>query len=210
MLNFSHNSKTQKIKQNENLPEIPFISIRLAKLHKGVSVFCCWSSVLGCTQSLSHVRLFPTPWTIVRQAPLPMKFSWQEYWSVLPFPTPGESSQPRDWTHISTSPTLSWGFFTTVLPGKPRWSSREVHLILMGRENIATTCEEEFGNIYTNLYAFMYIEFDPAIPLLKLSPIDTLAKTWTRSTHKAIYINSMNNGKKLEATQLPISRGLVE
>lgn len=80
----------------------------------------------------------------------------------------------------------------------------------MGIENIATTCEEEFGNIYMNLYAFTYIEFDPAIPLLRLPPNDTLAKTWTRSMHKAIYINSMNNGKKLEATQLPISRGLVE
>ena len=121
------------------------------------------------------------------------------------------SSQPRDWTHSSTSPTLSWGFFTPAPPGKPRWSSREaLHIILMGIENIATTCEEEFGNIYTNLYAFMYIEFDPAIPLLRLSPNDILAKTWTRSMDKAIYFTSMNNGKKLEATQPPISRGLVE
>ena len=76
----------------------------------------------------------------------------------------------------------------------------------MGIENIAITCEEEFGNIHTNVYAFMYIEVDPAIPLLRLSPNDTLARTWTRSMHKTIYFNSMNNGKKLEATQLPISR----
>ena len=47
----------------------------------------------------------------------------------------------------------------------------------MGIENIAITCEEEFGNIYTNVYAFMYIEVDPAIPLLRLSPNDTLART---------------------------------
>ena len=35
---------------------------------------------------LSHVRLFATPWTIAYQAPPSMGFSWQEYWSGLPFP----------------------------------------------------------------------------------------------------------------------------
>ena len=37
---------------------------------------------------LSRVRIFATPWTIARQAPLSMGFSRQEYWSGLPFPTP--------------------------------------------------------------------------------------------------------------------------
>ena len=41
-------------------------------------------------QSLSRVRLFVTPWTIARQAPLSMEFSSQEYWGGLPFPSPGE------------------------------------------------------------------------------------------------------------------------
>ena len=40
-------------------------------------------------QSLSHVQLFGTPWTVVHQAPLSMGFSKQEYWSGLPFPSPG-------------------------------------------------------------------------------------------------------------------------
>ena len=39
---------------------------------------------------LSHVRLFATPWTIAYQAPLSMGFSRQEYWSGLPFPSPGD------------------------------------------------------------------------------------------------------------------------
>ena len=30
------------------------------------------------------------PWTVARQAPLSMGFSRQEYWSGLPFPTPGD------------------------------------------------------------------------------------------------------------------------
>ena len=41
-------------------------------------------------QSLSRVRLFVTPWTVAHQAPLSMEFSRQEYWSGLPFPSPGD------------------------------------------------------------------------------------------------------------------------
>ena len=39
---------------------------------------------------LSHVQLFVTPWTVVHQAPLSMGFPRQEYWSGLPFPSPGD------------------------------------------------------------------------------------------------------------------------
>ena len=35
----------------------------------------------ACAQPLSQVQLFATPWTVVRQAPLSMGFSRQEYWS---------------------------------------------------------------------------------------------------------------------------------
>ena len=50
---------------------------------------------------LSHIQLFVTPWTVTHQAPLSVEFSWQEFWSGLPFPSPGESPWPRDWTCIS-------------------------------------------------------------------------------------------------------------
>ena len=39
-----------------------------------------------------------TPWTVAHQAPLSMEFSRQEYWSRLPFPSPGKSSRSRDQT----------------------------------------------------------------------------------------------------------------
>ena len=39
-------------------------------------------------ESLSHVRLFATPWTVAYQAPLSMGLSRQEYWSGVPFPSP--------------------------------------------------------------------------------------------------------------------------
>ena len=41
-----------------------------------------------------HVQLFATPWSIARQAPLSMGFSRQEYWSLLPFPAPGDLPDP--------------------------------------------------------------------------------------------------------------------
>ena len=44
-------------------------------------------------KSLSHVRLFATPWTVAYQAPS-MGFSRQEYWSGLPFPSPGDLPDP--------------------------------------------------------------------------------------------------------------------
>ena len=43
----------------------------------------------------------PTPWTVAHQAPLSVEFPKQKYWSGLPFPSPGESSRPRDQTHVS-------------------------------------------------------------------------------------------------------------
>ena len=45
-------------------------------------------------QSLSRVRLFVTPWTVDRQAPLSMEFFRQEYWSALPFPSSGDLPDP--------------------------------------------------------------------------------------------------------------------
>ena len=61
---------------------------------------------------LSRVQLFATPWTVVRQAPLPMEFPRQEYWSGLPFPSPGNLC---DLGIEPTSSTLADKFFTTVL-----------------------------------------------------------------------------------------------
>ena len=56
------------------------------------------------TVSHSVVSAFATLWTVVRQAPLSVEFSRQEYWwSGLPFPPPGDP--PDSWIE-HTSPTL--------------------------------------------------------------------------------------------------------
>ena len=46
--------------------------------------------IYECVKSLSRVWLFSTPWTVAYQVPPSMGFSRQEYWSGLPFPSPGD------------------------------------------------------------------------------------------------------------------------
>ena len=56
---------------------------------------------------------FLTPWTVARQAPLSMGFPRQEYWSGLPFPSPGDLSNPGVKPEVLISPALAGRFFTT-------------------------------------------------------------------------------------------------
>ena len=48
-----------------------------------------------------------------------MEFTRQEYWSGLPFPTPGDLPDPGIEPASLASPALADRFFTTALPGKP-------------------------------------------------------------------------------------------
>ena len=51
-----------------------------------------YNALKQCVCALNHfscVRLFATPLAVALQYPLSMGFSWEEYWSGLPFPTPG-------------------------------------------------------------------------------------------------------------------------
>ena len=66
--------------------------------------------------SLSRVRLVVTQWTVANQTPLSLGFSRQEYWSGLPFPTPGSSpdSGIEGASLVSpASPALAGRFYTT-------------------------------------------------------------------------------------------------
>ena len=63
----------------EHLPGCPFCSVPTEKRK---------------VKSLSRVQVFVTPWTIAHQALLSMGFSRQEYWSGLPFPSPGDLPNP--------------------------------------------------------------------------------------------------------------------
>ena len=65
------------------------------------NIYFCFSnyakafdSVKVKVKSLSRVRLFATPRTLTYQAPWSMGFPRQEYWSGLPFPSPGDLPNP--------------------------------------------------------------------------------------------------------------------
>ena len=65
---------------------------------------------------LSRIRLFATPWTVACQASPSIGFSKQEYWSGLPFPSPGDlldsGIKPR-------SPAMQADSLLSEPPGKP-------------------------------------------------------------------------------------------
>ena len=67
----------------------------------GSTLINSFSPLCLCAQSLHHVWLFVTPWTVAHQAPLSMGFPRQEYWSRLPFPLPGALPDQGVQTHIS-------------------------------------------------------------------------------------------------------------
>ena len=59
---------------------------------------------------------FTTPWSVARQAPLSTGFLRQDYWSGLPFPSPGDLPDPGI---KPGSPALAGRFFTT----SPTWEA---------------------------------------------------------------------------------------
>ena len=77
---------------------------------------CCVSFGRAYMLSYSVMSDSVTPWTVAHQAPPAMEFSRQEYWSGVPFPSPGDLPDPGI---EPTSPALAGAFFTTVPPGKP-------------------------------------------------------------------------------------------
>ena len=70
----------------------------------------------GAMKSLSCVQLFATPWTVTHQAPPSMGFPRHEYWSGLPFPSPGDLPSP--WIEPG-SPALQTDVLSSEPPGKP-------------------------------------------------------------------------------------------
>ena len=74
-------------------------------------------TMMGSGSVAKWYSTLATPWTVACQAPLSMGLSRQEYWSGLPFPSPGDLADPGI---EPLSPPLAGIFFITKLPGKPR------------------------------------------------------------------------------------------
>ena len=84
-----------------------------------------------------------TPWTVAHQAPLSMGFPRQEYWSGLPFASPGDLPDPGI---KPTFPVLAGEFFTIEPLGKPMCSITN-GLFRKGQSpvHMALTLEPELG-----------------------------------------------------------------
>ena len=92
------------------------------------------SSVCVCLV-LSHVRLFVTPWTVPRQAPL--GFSRQECLSGLPFHPSGDLLNS---VIEPAFPALAGGFFITEAPGKPLGNGNTTCVCLVAQSR-PTLCD---------------------------------------------------------------------
>ena len=108
--------------------------------------------MLSC---FSGVWLFAILWTVAHQPPLSIGFSRQEYWSGLPFPSPGDLSELEIELASPVSPALAGGFFTTEQTGKPqKWSMVEskslwkFHSCDFGNVYFQITCREEKVNTW--------------------------------------------------------------
>ena len=77
---------------------------------------------LLCVLSLSRVWFFVAPRTVAPQAPLSMEVFKQEFWSRVPFPTPGDCPNPGIDPEYLASPVLAGGFLTT----SATWESEPV------------------------------------------------------------------------------------
>ena len=104
-------------------------------------------------KSLSRVRLFATPWTVAHQAPPSMGFSRQEYWSGLPFPSPGDLPKPGI---KPRSPSLQADALSSELPGKNRGVKQlpQITQLLKSRARNSAQAIRLFSKINTMIYSF--------------------------------------------------------
>ena len=111
--------------------------------------------------------LFATPWNIARQAPLSMEFSRQEYWSSLPFPTPGDLPDPGI---EPQSLALADRFFTT----STTWEACKIFCLL--------------SRIHTLRYPIGMV-----IRITKIPGLIFLKNTFFLKNPKFVFLNKLNH-----------------
>ena len=85
-----------------------------------------------------------TPWTVACQAPLSIECSRREYWSGLPFPSPGDLP---DTGVEPTTPALAGEFFTSEPPGKPK--SKYMWVLISYEPGISLYSQHDMTNHHT-------------------------------------------------------------
>ena len=131
-----------------------------------------------------RVRLFVTPWTVARLAPLSMGFSRQEYWSELPCPPPGDLSHPGIEPASLTSPALAGGFFTSSANQK----ALAMHLPVW--KDVILLWKTDFQSPPSSAHLF-YHPFPSALSHLSISLEATLLIAhWVPSTWNSSLLSS--------------------
>ena len=138
-------------------------------------------------KSPSRVWLFATPWTITYQAPLSMGFSRQDYWSGLPFRSPGDLPDP---VIEPGSPTLQ----ADTLPsepktGKPKDSTgwHQLHLFLNNHVFYAPVVND----IFQSRSSRFKIEF-PNLRQVKHKTMMVLKNSSSNKTHRCSFTDRTN------------------
>ena len=117
-----------------------FISI---SIYLSISIsICLFIYMLAVGLVTNSCLTLVTPQTVARQAPLPMGFSRQGYWSGLPFPAPGDLPDPGI---RPGSPALQADSLLTEPPGKPKNTGVESQSLLQG---IFLTQESDQGLLH--------------------------------------------------------------
>ena len=86
----------------------------------------------------------PAPWTVACQAPLPMEFSRQGYWSGLPFPSPGVGDKPVKFYVRSSGPGCLGHMWTRLLLKDAHLTSDQ-HRICKGRQSASSCLLKKWG-----------------------------------------------------------------
>ena len=100
-----------------------------------------------------------TPWKVAHQAPLSMAFSRQEYWSGLPFPSPGDLPDPR---LEPGSPTWQVGSLPSEPPGTPPilcWKiSKRYMYMLLSDASTRLACVEQINAVQSCAYISVWYD----------------------------------------------------
>ena len=113
-------------------------------------MYACFLSHFSCG------RLFETPQTVAHQSPLLVEFSRQNYWSGLPFPTPGNLPNPGIEPASPVSPELQ----VDSLP-LSHWRSPMTVIIMLiriikeGRRKLLELMAQAFSNTFMNIFIFI-------------------------------------------------------
>ena len=86
-----------------------------------------------------------TPWTVAPQAPLSMGFSRQEYWSGLPFPSPGYLPDPGIELASLMSPVLTGRLFITSITWEARLCCKQSEIKDLHRRDIKVNYYKMFN-----------------------------------------------------------------